>query len=237
MPSFDLRSDGDLLDPLTPYKVLAVMCHPGRRDRHLRERMVARVQADRGATRTRRRPISQEEFMRQVRHGSARAAVAGGVLLTRLQLQLNGDKPSFNWARPLVLGLLPLWEQPIGPHWSEDAHLGHRPRTRPRMLKACNDFRPVAHLWAAMIHGLQHSRDDIWPFPPGSLPTFLAYADCFLDLACALPSPDRKRRFAMTRSEAWTFTLPTSLHRSIVLEALPFTVEQRRILDQPRSKN
>jgi hypothetical protein len=105
------------------------------------------------------------------------------------------------------------------------------------MLKAWNAYRSVAHLWAAMIHGLQHDRSDIWPLPPGSLPNFLAYADCFLELGCALPSPDRKRRYAMTRSEAWTFSIPACMRQPTQLEALPLTDKQQRILNEPHSQN
>ena len=76
------------------------------------------------------------------------------------------------------------------------------------MLEAYNKYRSAAHLWAAMLHGQQHNRQDIWPGSPESLPTFIGYAEGILDLACRIPSLARGRRFAMRRSEAWRFTIP-----------------------------
>lgn len=231
MPFFDLRREQDHLDPLAYYKTLAIMLHPN--DLRARERMLSRVQHRTREGPGRRRAFSDEESRRFVLQSSSSAAVAGGLLLTRLQLQLNGYKPSFNKARPLVLSLLPMWEQATSADWSRDAHIGHRPRSRQRMLVAWKEFRPVAHLWAAMIHGLQHNRADIWPAPLHQLPGFLAYADCFLSLACALPSHEPNRRFAVVASEAWRFGLPDGMIRIVKLEALPFTTEQQQILNEP----
>ena len=207
------------------------MCHPNTQDRPARESMLAPVQHETEEGRPRRRAISREEVRRQVRQCSSKASVAGGLLLTRLQLQLNGYKPTFNQAQPLVLDLLPRWEQPTGADWSKGVHIGHRPRSRPGMLAAWSHFRPAAHLWAAMIYGLQSDQGDIWVFPPKRLPIFLAYANCFLRMGCALPSPQRAGRFALVRSEAWRFGLPEQMSRTVRLEALPLSAKQQQILN------
>jgi len=234
MPFFDLRRDDQSLDPMASEKTLAVMLHPG--NRHAREAMLARVQRETGQGNARRKPFSKDEFFRLALQSSSKGAVAGALLLTRLQLHLNGYIPSFNRAQPLVLDLLPLWEQAASSNWSRDAHLGHVPRSRSKMLVAWNEFREVAHLWAAAIHGLQHDRKDIWPMPSTQVPTFLAYADRFLELGCELPSHNRTQRFCLIRADAWTFGLPDPVKR-IKLDALPLRPEQRKILDDRRCSN
>jgi hypothetical protein len=105
-----------------------------------------------------------------------------------LQLQSSDYDPSLNHAIPLVAALLPKWEQPEVPCWSRDCHIEHHPDSRANMLRAHNEFSSVAHLWAALLHGQQHDRQDIWPGSPKTLPTFIAYAEAILDLACRLPS-------------------------------------------------
>src|SRR6266511_2930690 len=186
MPLYDLRQKDRTLSPMAPFKVLAVMCQPN--DRVTRERMLGNVQQETGAGQPRRRPLSSEEFMAEVRRISPRAAVAGGLLLTMAQLHANGYRTSLNQAVPLVDVLLPKWQQPVIPYWSKDCHVGHHPHDRENMLSAYKEYRRVAHLWAAALHGQQHDRKDIWPGATRTLPTFLAYAEAILDLACRLPS-------------------------------------------------
>jgi hypothetical protein len=86
---FDLRLDEDTFDPLAPFKVLAVLCHP--RDRSARERMLAHVHAGTGVGRPRRRALDRDEFHSEVRQNALRAGVAGSLLLTRLQLHHLGN--------------------------------------------------------------------------------------------------------------------------------------------------
>ena len=228
MPLFDLRGDDSTLDPLAPFKVLAVMCRPN--DRVKREGMLGNIQQETGEGQSRRRSLSSQEFMGVVRPTSRRATVAGGLLLTMIQLHANGCRKSLNQAMPLVAALLPTWQQPVGPYWSKDCHFGHHPRDRKNMLSAYKEYHSVAHLWAAALHGQQHDREDIWPGSTRSLPTFLAYAEAILDLACRLPSFVPGRRFAMSRPESWRFTLPEL--RPVTLAGLPFSSEQLAIFDE-----
>lgn len=174
--------------------------------------------------------------MRDVSLASTRASVAGWLLLTMLQLERNGYAFSLNSALPLVSDLLPKWQQPAGPY-CRDAHIDHHPHSRRKLLKAYKQYRPVAHLWAAMIHGQQHERDDIWPGSLRTLPIFLAYAEAFLDLGCTLPSQARGRRFVLTRPEAWVFAVPDNAVPAVRLEALPLDDSQQRILDERRHRN
>jgi hypothetical protein len=204
MPLFDLRQDDGTLDPLAPFKVLTVMCHPD--DLIQRERMLGSIQKETGEGKARRRPLTSEEFFDEIRRVGTRASVAGSLLLTMVQLQLSDHNPSLNNAIPLVVALLPKWEQPKGPYWSRDCHIGHHPHSRENILSAFNEFRSVAHLWAALLHGRQHDQQDIWPGSLETLPIFLAYAEAILDLACDLRSLAPGQRFVMRRPQAWRFT-------------------------------
>ena len=69
-----------------------------------------------------------------------------------------------------------------------------------------------------------------------TLPTFLAYANCFLDMDCALPSPARERRYSVTRSTAWVFTIPKGLSKTVTLDALPLHEKQWRILNEHKGR-
>jgi hypothetical protein len=228
MPIFDLRQSDRTLDPLASFKVLTVMCHPN--DRVQRERMLGTIQQETRKGQPRRRPLTSDEFMDEVRRADTKAGVAGALLLTMGQLQLSDYNPSLNNAIPLVVAQLPTWKQPEGPHWSRDCHIGHHPHGRENILRAFKEFRSVAHLWAALLHGQQYDRQDIWPGSLDTLPTFLAYAEAILNLACRLPSFARGRRFLMSHSGAWRFTIPDSLR--ITLEPLPLTDAQLAILSE-----
>jgi hypothetical protein len=219
MPRFDLRQDDETLDPLASFKVLTVMCHPNKSLQ--REKMLGNILKGTGEGEPRRRPLTSEEFMAEVQRTDKRGAIAGGLLLAMMQLRSNGFGASLNQAIPLVAALLPSWTQPQGPYWSKECHVDHHPHNRAKMLKSYNEYRSVAHLWAALLHGQQHERQDIWPGSLQTLPTFIAYAETILDLACRLPSLARGRGFAMSRSEAWRFTVP-NLQR-VTLIASPLT--------------
>jgi len=231
MPRCDLRQDDGTLDPLAPSKVLTVMCHPNNRIQ--REKMLGNIQKVTGEGKPRRHPLTSEGFFAEVRRVDRRAAVAGWLLQVMIQLHSNGFRGSLNEAIPLVAAPLPKWTNPQGPYWSKTCHIGHHPRSRGNILRAYNDFRSVAHLWAALHHGQQHNRLYIWPGSPKTLPTFIAYAEAILDLACRLPSLARGRRFAMSRSEAWRFTVP-NLQR-VTLMASPLTDEQLEIFTSRKS--
>lgn len=156
MPRFDLRQDQDTFKPLASFQVLTVMCCPT--DRIRRERMMGYIEATSGAAVPRRRPFSSEEFRSEVRLSSLRGVVAGGLLLTRLQLYLNGHRFSLDRAMPLVRWLLPEWELRYGGSWPRDPSTRQWPHSRRKLLDAYDEFRPVAHLWAALLYGGQHER-------------------------------------------------------------------------------
>ena len=82
MPRFDLRQDDGTLDPLAPFKVLTVMCHP--QNRIQREKMLGNIQKETGEGKPRRHPLTSEEFISEVRRIDRRAAIAGGLLLTMI---------------------------------------------------------------------------------------------------------------------------------------------------------
>ena len=234
MPRFDLREDDTSLDPLAPFKVLAVMCHPTSLER--REEMLALLHSETGHGQSRRSPLTEDAFQREVKLTSPRGVVAGLVLLTRLQLHQQGLRYSLNQALPLVSALLPKWEQPEGYNWSRDAHVGHHPHNLQKMRLTYKQFNSVAYLWAALIYGGQNDREDICPESLETLPTFLAYANCLLEMDRALPSPASDRRHSVTRSKAWMFTIPEDLRKTVTLEALPLHEEQWHILNERKGR-
>jgi hypothetical protein len=229
MPRFDLRQADGTLDPLAPFKVLAVMCHPNNRIQ--REKMLGNIEKKTGVARPRRQPMTADAFMQEVQRTSRRAAVAGGLLLTKLQLHQSGRRPSLNQAIPLVTALLPQWQQPQSPYWSRTSHYDHRPHSRTNVLRADIQFRTVAHFWGALLHSQQHDRQDIWPGTRETLPTFLAYAEAIRRLACALPSFAGNRRAVITRSEAWSFIVPQGVAPAS-LSIMPLNEEQLAILNE-----
>ena len=233
MPRFNLCSDRETLDPFATFKVLAVMCQP--HDLFRREQQLALIQGESGIGRPRRAPLSRDSFVEEVKLVSHRAGVAGGLLLTMLQLQGNGHAATLNCAIPLVSALLPEWTKWDERNWSKESHISHHPRSRRKMLDAFKSYQTVAHLWAAMIYGGEEGRRDIWPGSIDTLPTFLAYADCFLNMACGLPWRGRDRRFALDRSQSWVFTIPKRFIKSVSLQALPFNEEQICILNEQTS--
>lgn len=83
MPHFDLHQDEGTLDPLASFKVLAVMCHPTNRVQ--REKMLGNIQKETGESKPRRRPLTSEGFLSEVRRADRKAIVAGALLLTLLQ--------------------------------------------------------------------------------------------------------------------------------------------------------
>ena len=229
MPRFDLRQDDETLKPLAPFQVLAVMCCPS--DRIRRERMMAHIQASTKVAVPRRGPLSGEEYHSEVRIGALKGTVAGGLLLSRLQLHRNGMPFSLDRVILLTRSVLPHWEQRFGGSWPQDATLRQWTRSRRKMLDVFREFRPVAHLWAGLIHGGQHERQDIWPGSPETLPVFLSYAEAILELASQVPTPRREERFALTATEAWRFSIPKRLIATKELDALPLDEKQQQILN------
>ena len=233
MPTFDLRDQSGGLHPLAPFKVLAVMCHPT--DRKMRERMLAPVQRETAARRARGKGLSHDQILREVQLRGNRAVLAGGLLLTLLQLRENGFHHSLNRAIPLITPLLDRWEQPAAGAWSPDCHVAHRPHSRRKVLDAFNEFLCVAHCWAALIHGGQHQRPDIWPGSNETLPRFLAYTEAFALRGSRLKWPGQDRRHTLDRRKIWRFHVPEHLSETCDLQALPLTDAHRAVLNEHTS--
>lgn len=215
MPKFSLSS-GSALDPLAPFKVLAVMCHPT--DRARREAMTATITKQSGIGNMRRAPLDDDKFMAEVGKVSRRAGLVGTLLLTRLQLFEHGQQWSLNEAIPLVKPWLPKWEHPFGADPAEAVDR-HTPTSRPKILDINRRFVSVAHLWAALVHGEQHGDREIWPGRNSTLPNFLAHAECFLQKSERLPTRGSMRSTHPTRPSAWTFLIPEQMRFSVELQA------------------
>ena len=228
MPVLNLKTaDGDL-HPLASFKVLALMCHPT--DTRDRQTMMALIQRGTGVGMPRAAALTNDGFLREVTFRGNRGLVAGALLLTLIQLDENGYRASLNRAIPLIKILLDKWVQLEEQFWTPDCHIGHKPHSRRRMLSAFNDYLTVAHLWAALLHGGQQEREDIWPGSPKTLPTFLAYANSFLRMGQKLTWAGRARHFTLPSKNMWTIVLPAGLKEIRQVKALPLYEEQKAAL-------
>lgn len=182
MPFRDLRTFDNQIEPLAPFIVLAVMCHPQPDEGVERERMLSTLRLQTGRGKVRRAVLSNEEFRDGVSRHAARGGIAGSLLLTYLQLNELGARASLNASISIVSSYPPRWSDHLWPLWDAKAVAMHMPHSRGRMLRAFRHYLPAAHLWAALLHGYQNERNDISPESLGTLPIFLAYADRFLQL-------------------------------------------------------
>ena len=150
MQTFNLCQDEDTFKANATLRVLAVMCHP--HDASARNRMI-------------NGRLSQEEFLATVRLAALDAAVAGAILLTRLQLFLSEPRLAHNMARALPMVRAQLIAE-IGadlrknqrPGWPHDPATRQSPVSAGRMRAAYDKYVSVAHLWAALLHVEQHQR-------------------------------------------------------------------------------
>ena len=233
MLTCDLRNDEKTnFNPLAPFTVLSLMCRPS--DRKARERMMGHIRVSTGTGEARRRPLTVDEFDAEVKLCSPRGMVAGNLLITRIQLHFLGYPCTLHWALPLakaqlISGQLPGYEK-RNQNQSFGRGTSQAPVSLRKMRSAYHEYLPVAHLWAALIHGQQHDRADIWPGSNQTLPTFLAFASCMLELASVVPNQNRMQRFALSSRGAWRFVIPKHLEGWKQLIALPLGPEQLRAL-------
>ncbi|NQU71172.1 MAG: hypothetical protein HQ514_11520 [Rhodospirillales bacterium] len=221
MPIRDLRHLGDGLDPLAPFIVLSVMCYPRTEDRRDRERMLSTIRASTGVGKPRAAIMDNIEFMRELSRHAPRAGMAGGLFLTFLQLHARGEPCSLSAAIKRTRPLPDRWTEKLWPVFEPDTALTHMPHSRRKMLDAFNRYLPASHLWAALMFGFQNDRPDVFPDCIEHLPTFLAYAHAFAEMAERVPFDGRDRRVLLPRDIAWRFTLPDDLMQTVELEAQP----------------
>lgn len=224
MPVLNIKIANGVLHPLAAFKVLALMCNP--KNSRARQQMMATVQGGTGVGTPRAKAFTNDEFVREVKLRANRGLVAGALLLTSIQLDASGRRASLNNAIPLVGILLDTWIQSVGPFWSPDCHVGHKPRSRRNMLDAFDEFLSVAHLWAALLHGGQQEREDIWPGSPETLPIFLAYASSLMQMGQSVKWGGRDRRFLLSSRAMWTVSLPERLKEVRPVRSLPLAEEQ-----------
>ncbi len=137
----------------------------------------------------------------------------------------------------LIQPLLKKWQQPLAPFWTPDVHAAHIPHSRRKILDAFRDYLSVAHLWAALLHGLQHGRDDIWPGSNQTLPRFLAYAEAFADKGAQLPWTGSGRDFTLPKEKIWRIVILDRLRETRPVVALALNENQKTVLDTLASSN
>lgn len=221
MPFRNLRTSDNQIDPLAPFIVLAIMCHPLAVERAQRNQMLSTMRRQTGEGKVRRAVLSTEEYLSNTSRHAARGGIAGSLFLTYLQLNELGERASLNAAISIVRSHPPRWSEHHWPVWDAKAVDKHMPHSRRKMLDAFRHYLPAAHLWAALLYGYQNERNDISPESLGTLPTFLAYADQFLQLAHQTPWAGLDRKVLLPGPMAWRFGLPARFARSVALQAEP----------------
>jgi hypothetical protein len=168
--------------PHAVFLVLAAMCSPQKTARSAYFFRTIRRQIARGIS----CPKENARLWRELELASPRGAIAGSILLHLIQLSQNRAHPTLENAIRLVRPQLRPWFQEMAPYWHRDLHLGHSPTPRRRIQAIFHEYRPVSHLWAALIHSEQHERKDTWPSSLETLPGFLSYASAFMELGLRL---------------------------------------------------
>lgn len=224
MPFRDLRTFDNQIDPLAPFMVLAIMCHPQPEEGTQRDQMLSTLRHQTGKGKVRRGILSTEEYLSNTSRYAARGFVVGSLFLTYLQLSELGEHASLNRAISNVRYYPPRWSDHLWPVWDAKAVHMHMPHSRRKMLEAFHHYLPVAHLWAALLHGYQNEPNDISPESLTTLPTFLAYADRFLQLANQTQWAGLDRKVLLPGSLAWRFGLPARFAQSITLEVAPISI-------------
>ncbi len=223
MPIRDLRTSDNQIDPLAPFIVLGIMCHPQPEERVQRDQMLSTARRQTGEGKVRRAVLSTEEYLSNTGRHAARGGIAGSLFLTYLQLSMLGERTSLNASISIIRGNPPRWSDHFWPVRDAKAADKHMPHSRRKMLDAFRHYLPVAHLWAALLHGHQNGRNDTSPESLGTLPTFLAYADQFLQLAHHTPWAGLDRKVLLPGPMAWRFGLPARFAQSISLQAEPIS--------------
>ena len=220
MPIRDLRTFDNQIDPLSPFIVLAIMCNPQPEEGAQRDQMLSTLRHQTGKGKVRRGVLSTKEYLSNISRYAARGFVVGSLFLTYLQLSELGEHASLNRAISIVRCYPPRWSDHLWPVWDAKAVHMHMPHSRRKMLEAFHHYLPVAHLWAALLHGDQNERNDISPSSLETLHTFLAYADEFLVLADRTPWAGRDRAALLPGQMAWRFGLPARYAQDIDLKGL-----------------
>lgn len=197
MPQRDLRAANGQLHPLSPFIVLATMCHPRPEHKKDRERMISTIKTQTGCGRARSGSLSDDELIQEVRFHSRRGSLAGQLLQTCIQNYRLGERPSLNAAISIIKSHPDRWSEKSWPTVEDDTHVTHTPHSPRKMMDAFKRFLPAAHLWAALDFGVQNDRPDVIPASNETLPEFLGYARSFAELGSTVPWQGRDRRFLL----------------------------------------
>ena len=228
MPVFDLRQRNNQLqlDRLSAFKTLAVMCYPT--ERANRERMIGFFQKEMGGSIPRRSPFSNEAIANELKLHNMRGSQTGSLLLTMVQLRLNGYEPSLRLAIELQKIGLPIWSNLTAPEWKADSHLDHLPHSREIIMINARNYRSVAHLWAAHVHSIQAQvaprQDDLpsWPDSHDGFVRFLGYAEVFWNYeASAKPSRGNTTGSFFGSADRWNMHLPNHMNVRPKIKPLP----------------
>lgn len=212
MPKADLRLRGDVLDPLAPVKMLAVMCHPADargREGMLRSRSnritVSRSQGLKDLAGNFRLHHPSEEFLAHRRQG----CLAGSLVLVLAQLRAMNHPGEAGFVLAQTAAIARQWAQAMGMEEGPAAQAQEAD-----ILAAYRAYASVSHLWAALVYGALLKLREIQPYSAGTLPTFLAYAEEIARLARSVTWVGGVSDLALDAKALWTFVLPSRLQKT-----------------------
>lgn len=198
----DLRDEtGCELSPLARVLVYAVMLYP--RDKRKRDGVVD------AAKRNQFTKGQQERELAKAR-SAARVGLAGSILLRLIQIDEAGQKPTLNSAS-FIIGVM--WEKDWLTNPENSRLRGLKTgKHRPRHLDAWRKYRPVAHLWAALLLPLHRDADSpTFLEQKADFINFIHVADWFAVRGSRIKLFNQKlRRYepAMEVGKTWQFSLP-----------------------------
>ena len=178
MPHRDLRHPELGFDPLAPFVVLAIMCHPNSADKLGRDRMLSTNRRGTGEGKVRTSVLEDAEFKTEVDFHARRRSLAGFVLLECLRQHAVDGRVNLEHTVELEMTLPDRWVNTWGFDSNPEAHKTHMPHSRRKVRDAFSHYLPASHLWAAFLHVIQNDRSDAFPDRNEHLPRFLRVCAC-----------------------------------------------------------
>ena len=156
MPTLDLREPADpsRLNPLAHFMVLAAMLSPNNKLR--RVKIMDSVRCDLGIKPTRGRPLNEIQSIIVQTFGNGRGSEAGFMMAELVRLHNQGFAPTLSKSIKLIQAELPkTLTGGRNESWQPHLFYEHLPRSPNKLKQIFVEFGPVAHLWAAKLHGAQ----------------------------------------------------------------------------------
>lgn len=223
MPKGDFRAKGDVLDPLSAVKVLAVMCHPS--DARSREIMLRRIPDRIVIPRHQKRPDNTGngwlhdfwvEFLGHCRQG----CMAGALTLALAHVAARKHRGDPALVLPLAVRIADQFARVPGLDASAESDGIAALLSEAEVYGAFQSYRSVSHLWATFVYNKLKLGQDIAPLSAQDLPTFLACAEEIAVQATSVEGGDGDVGLELVTGDLWTFVLPAALRKTASMELI-----------------